>query len=55
MPFSEPRTKTAVERASASMTFFVITVADIEPDVVGYPVFQFSDRWLSFIDFKQLI
>jgi hypothetical protein len=29
MPFSEPSTKTAVERASASMTFFVTTVADI--------------------------
>ena len=38
MPFSEPRTKTAVERASAFMTFFVITVVDIEPDVAGYPI-----------------
>ena len=37
-PFSEPRTKTAVERASAFMTFFVITVADIESGVAGYPV-----------------
>ena len=37
MPFSEPRTKIAVERASASMTFFTITVADIETIVAGYP------------------
>jgi hypothetical protein len=40
MPFYEPTTKTAVERASASMKFFVITVADIEPDVAGYPVLE---------------
>ena len=38
MPFSEPRTKIAVERASASMTFFAITVEDIELIVEGYPV-----------------
>ena len=38
MPFSEPRTKIAVERASASMTFFAITVEDIELIVAGYPV-----------------
>ena len=38
MPFSEPRMKMAVERASASMTFFAITVTDIEPVVAGYPV-----------------
>jgi hypothetical protein len=31
MPFYEPRTKIAVEKASASMIFFAITVADIEP------------------------
>ena len=39
MPFSEPRTKIAVERASASMTFFALTAADIEPIVARYPVF----------------
>ena len=38
MSFSEPRTKISVERASASMTFFTITVADIEPILAGYPV-----------------
>ena len=38
MPFSEPRTNIAVERAWGSMIFFTITVADIEPSVAGYPV-----------------
>ena len=38
MPFFEPRTKIAVERASASMTFFAITVEDIELIVAGYLV-----------------
>ena len=38
MFFSEPRAKIAVEKASASMTFFTITVADIEPILAGYPV-----------------
>tara|TARA_Y100000758_G_C15796799_1_gene329285 strand:+ start:426 stop:599 length:174 start_codon:yes stop_codon:yes gene_type:complete len=39
-PFFVPMTNRAVERASASMTVSVTTVADITP-VTGYPVFGF--------------